>query len=72
MHRRAGGDRSLASTIEAFVQAWPALQRGKAAFAASRTDKTIRLAPPEHKGSAARFVRLIFYSPNLQVIDQAT
>ena len=57
MHRRAGGDRSLASAIEAFIQAWPALQRGKAAFAASRTNKTIRPAPLEHEGSATRFVR---------------
>ncbi len=57
MHRRAGGDRSLPPTIEAFIQSRPALQRGKAAFAASRTDKTIRSASAEQEGSATRFVR---------------
>src|SRR6266478_191430 len=56
MHRRAGGNRSLPTAIEAFVQAWPAFQRSKAAFAASRTDETIRPAPLEHEGYAVRLV----------------
>jgi hypothetical protein len=57
MHGSAGGDRGLPPAIEAFEQTGPAFQRGKAARAASRTDKAIRPTPLEHEGRAARFVR---------------
>src|ERR1039458_8038246 len=35
----------------------PAFQRGNAALAANRTDKTIRPAPLEHEGGTHRLVR---------------
>src|SRR5271169_598078 len=56
VHRRARRDRSLATATVAFVSECPALQRGRAGGATSRTNEPIRPAPFEQEGRAARLV----------------
>jgi hypothetical protein len=57
VHRRACCDRRLSTTIEAFAQTRPTLQRHRPALAAARADETIRPAPFEQERNAASFVR---------------
>ena len=56
VHRGARRDRSLATATVAFVSVCPALQRGRPGGATSRTNESIRPAPFEQEGRAARLV----------------
>ena len=57
MHDCAGGDRSLPTAIETFIQSCPSFQHRYAAFAATRTDKAVRPAPLEQERRATLIAR---------------
>jgi hypothetical protein len=56
MHRRAGGERGLATAVEDFEKARAAVQSHGAPLAARRTNKPVRPAPSVKKRRATRLV----------------